>query len=57
MAETIELSKEIDLNRAKKAQQLAEKTLQDAQLDEAAFKKYQLKLQKSSARQTLVERH
>ena len=54
MAETIELKSEIDLDRARKAQQLAEETLKAADLDEHRFKKYQLKLQRSIIRQHLV---
>ena len=53
MAETLELKGEIDVNRAKKAQQLAEQTLQAAGLDEHHFKKYQLKVQRSIIRQNL----
>jgi F-type H+-transporting ATPase subunit epsilon len=54
MAETIELKSEIDLDRARRAQQLAEQTLQSADLDEHRFKKYQLKLQRAMIRQQLV---
>ncbi len=54
MAETLELRDEIDLSRAKKAQQTAEETLKAADLDEASFKKYQLKLQRSIVRQRLI---
>lgn len=54
LAETIELKGEIDINRAKKAQQLAEQTLKEAELDERQFRKYQLKLQRSLIRQNLV---
>jgi len=53
-AETIELKNEIDVDRAKKAQQLAEDTLKGADLDEKSFKKYQLKLQRSMIRQQLA---
>jgi F-type H+-transporting ATPase subunit epsilon len=53
IAETLELPNEIDLSRARKAQQLAEKMLTDASLDEHQFKKYQLKLQRSILRQSL----
>ena len=56
MAETLEAKSEINLERAKRAQQLAEKTLQDADLDEHKFKKYQLKLQRSILRQQLAGR-
>lgn len=54
LAETLELKGEIDINRAKKAQQLAEQTLKEAELDERQFRKYQLKLQRSLIRQNLV---
>jgi F-type H+-transporting ATPase subunit epsilon len=54
MAETIELQNEIDIDRAKKAQELAEQTLQAADLDEHSFKKYQLKLQRALIRQNLA---
>ena len=53
VAETVELAKELDLNRAKQAQVLAEKMLTDASLDEHAFKKYQLKLQRAIIRQQI----
>jgi F-type H+-transporting ATPase subunit epsilon len=49
--ETLEMSGEIDLERARAAQALAEKTLQQADLEEKQFKKYQLKLQRSIIRQ------
>jgi len=51
IAQTLELRDEIDVPRAKKAQQLAEEALKDAALDEAKFKKYQLKLQRALIRQ------
>ena len=54
MAETLELKGEISLERARKAQQLAEDTLKAADLDEHQFKKYQLKLQRSLIRQQIV---
>lgn len=54
MAETIELKGEIDLDRAKRSQQEAEKTLQEATLDEKHFKEYQLQLQRSLIRQQLA---
>jgi F-type H+-transporting ATPase subunit epsilon len=53
IAETIELAGEIDQNRAKQAQANAEKRLKDASLDEHAFKKYQLKLQRAIIRQNI----
>jgi F-type H+-transporting ATPase subunit epsilon len=54
MAETLELKNEIDVDRARKAQQLAEQTLKDAELDDHQFKKYQLKLQRALIRQQIV---
>lgn len=53
IAETLELASEIDLSRAKQAQANAEKMLTGASLDEHAFKKYQLKLQRSIIRQNI----
>ena len=53
MAETLELKGEISLERARKAQVLAEETLKSADLNEHQFKKYQLKLQRSLIRQNL----
>ena len=53
MAETLELKGEIDVERAKKAQKLAEEILKDANLDDHQFRKYQLKLQRSLVRQHL----
>jgi F-type H+-transporting ATPase subunit epsilon len=54
LAETLELKNEIDVDRAKRAQQLAEETLKAADLGEQQFKKYQLKLQRSIIRQHLA---
>ena len=54
MAETLELSGEIDVDRAKRAQKNAEDTLREADLDEHKFKKYQLKLQRALIRQQVV---
>ena len=56
MAETLELKGELDVERAKKAQKLAEETLKAADLDEHKFKKYQLKLQRSLVRQQVASR-
>lgn len=53
IAETIELAGEIDKNRAKQAQANAEKRLSEAGLDEHAFSKYQLKLQRAIIRQSI----
>ena len=54
MAETVELQSEIDVDRAKRAQKLAEETLQAADLDAHQFSKYQLKLQRSLIRQQVA---
>lgn len=54
MAETLELKGEISLERARKAQQLAEETLKASDLNEHQFKKYQLKLQRSLIRQQIT---
>ena len=51
LAETLELTAEIDYERAKLAQKKAEDGLKDAALDEGKFQKYQLKLQRSLIRQ------
>lgn len=53
LAETLELEGEINLERARKAQQLAEQTLSNAALEADKFRKYQLKLQRSLIRQQL----
>jgi len=52
--ETFEMSGELDVERARKAQATAEKMLQDATLDESQFKKYELKLQRALIRQQAV---
>lgn len=54
MAETLELRTEIDLSRAKRAQEIAEQVLREADLDEHRFKKYQLKLQRALIRQQVA---
>ena len=51
MAETFEFRREIDLERAKRAQQKAEKALLDASLAPKDFEKYQLKVQRAVIRQ------
>jgi F-type H+-transporting ATPase subunit epsilon len=57
LAETLELKTEIDVSRAKAAQQKAELALRDdPALDEHKFRKYQLKLQRSLIRQQLAGR-
>jgi len=54
MAETVELKGDIDLKRARTAQQKAESALQEASLDEYEFKKYQLKMQRALIRQQVA---
>jgi F-type H+-transporting ATPase subunit epsilon len=51
LADTLELKGEIDITRARKAQEKAEAALRESSLDEHHFKKYQLKLQRSLIRQ------
>lgn len=53
LAETVEEAKEIDKDRAKKAQAKAQEVL-GAVLAEGQFKKYQLKLQRSIIRQQIA---
>jgi F-type H+-transporting ATPase subunit epsilon len=53
LAETLELEGEIDVERARKAQALAEQTLSAAALEGDKFNKYQLKLQRALIRQQL----
>jgi F-type H+-transporting ATPase subunit epsilon len=53
IAETIELAHEIDLSRARAAQEKAEQMLTDASLEPSAFRKYQLKLQRAVIRQSI----
>jgi F-type H+-transporting ATPase subunit epsilon len=54
MAETLELKGEINVERARKAQALAEQTLKEASLEPQKFSKYQLKLQRSLIRQQVA---
>ena len=54
MADTLELKEEIDVSRARQAQEKAENTLKEAELTEATFKKYQLKLQRALVRQNVA---
>jgi F-type H+-transporting ATPase subunit epsilon len=54
MVETLELKSEIDVDRAKKAQAAAEKTLLESDLDEHQFRKYELKLQRALIRQQVA---
>ena len=49
--ETLEMSGDVDVDRARRAQANAEKMLQDATLEEHQFKKYELKLQRALIRQ------
>jgi F-type H+-transporting ATPase subunit epsilon len=56
LAETIELRSEIDVPRAQNAQSKAENALKDADMDEAKFRKYQLKLQRALVRQQAAAR-
>ena len=53
MAETLELREEVDTLRAQAAQKEAQKTLSEANLDDARLRKYQLKLQRALIRQQL----
>jgi F-type H+-transporting ATPase subunit epsilon len=53
IAETVELAHEIDLSRARVAQQKAEKMLNEASLESGHFRKYQLKLQRALIRQSV----
>jgi F-type H+-transporting ATPase subunit epsilon len=54
LAETLELEGEIDVERARKAQGLAEQTLSQAALEPEQFRKYQLKLQRALIRQQVA---
>ena len=54
MCEHVEMRGEIDLESAKRAQVEAEKMLKEANLDEHAFKKYQLQLERSVIEQQLA---
>ena len=56
MAETVELKSELDLIRARTAQQKAEAALQDPNLEQRNFRKYQLKLQRALIRQQAAGR-
>ncbi|NDG85687.1 MAG: ATP synthase F1 subunit epsilon [Proteobacteria bacterium] len=53
IAETLELAHEIDISRARAAQEKAEKMLSDASLEQGSFRKYQLKLQRALIRQSV----
>jgi F-type H+-transporting ATPase subunit epsilon len=54
LGETMELQGEIDLKRAEFAQKKAESALQDPDLDEQKYRKYELKLQRALARQQIA---
>jgi F-type H+-transporting ATPase subunit epsilon len=54
LADTLELKSEIDISRAKSAQDKAKKILSDASIDEHQFKKYQLKLERALIRQQIA---
>ncbi len=54
LAETIELGKEIDRGRATAAFAKAQQILVESELDEHAFKKYQLKLERALIRQQVA---
>ena len=56
LAETLELEGEINVERARKAQALAEQTLAQAALEGDKFRKYQLKLQRSLIRQHVANK-
>lgn len=50
LAEVSELSEEVDMKRAKVAQEKAKQKIEEGGLDDANFRKYQLKLQRATAR-------
>jgi len=54
LAETLEMAKDISIERAKKAQTKAEERMKEKSLDPDSFKKYQLKLQRALIRQQLA---
>ncbi len=54
-AETVELQGEINLNRAKAAHEKATAALNDASLEPAKYRKYQLKLERSLIRQQIAQ--
>lgn len=57
VAETLELKEEINLGRAKAAQEKAQKVLSEGGLDAPTFRKYQLKLERSLIRQQLATKN
>ncbi len=54
-AETIELKGEISVDRARAAQEKAQKMLTEASLSEEDFRKYELKLQRALIRQQAIQ--
>jgi F-type H+-transporting ATPase subunit epsilon len=54
-ADIVEFKSEINLARAKTAESKARKKLEEGGLDEAHFRKYDLKLQRALVRQMLAE--
>jgi F-type H+-transporting ATPase subunit epsilon len=50
VADVSELASDIDVQRAKKALENAQKKLQDGGLDDASFRKFELKLKRAMAR-------
>ena len=57
LADTLELAREIDVERARRAQATAEERLKEKELEPDQFRKYQLKLQRSLIRQSLAAEH
>lgn len=57
VAETLELQNEIDVARAKAAQQKAQEMLKEAGLTDEKFRKYELKLQRAMIRQQSSQIH
>lgn len=55
LADTLEMGHEIDLERARRAQSRAEDRLKEKDLTPESFKKHQLKLARSLARQKVVK--
>jgi F-type H+-transporting ATPase subunit epsilon len=50
LADVSELGSDVDVSRAKKAEEKAKQKLEDGGLDDANFRKYQLKLERAVAR-------
>jgi F-type H+-transporting ATPase subunit epsilon len=53
LADVAELSEEVDKKRAEEAAKKAKKTLEEGGVDDTNFRKYELKLQRAIARQSL----